>query len=506
MHKCKPVNVLTQNEHSSDDLQEDGESGEGEGMWSCDEEGHEDEADENVDEDNADSKDIVQEVDKKQPQRAKQKCPVPHCRKMVVHILRHLVHVHHWSHSQSRAAVTNFNLRKKYTFKSQMSAEAGNRKRKQNDDKATKFHKDYHKKRICPVMGCSACIKRLPAHLKNVHKISPSTDEYKRLLKKALPKAKRPCSVLKVENGLKEEFHKDEVLSKRKRPSSDLEAEEEADEGAALPERERGPYSDQEVEEGADEAAAVEESVEADVEDEDELNANPLFILTFSKWLQSPDGGKKDGKTAKQHASQINRILSVIDTDKKVESLLNLTLLKEKFVAYAEEKYLPKTIKSYFTSLKHFYSFLLSERPNDIEVRTELVTQVWEKVKRWSSSYKRLGQKRMWERSEEDRLELITAEKFEAFENSQTARDAIILLGKLSSAHNVEITQSQYTLLRDFLLVEISIDNANRAGVLSNMTLTELSRATAEDDRFLINVMDHKTFTHSWSCTNCAHK
>ena len=87
----------------------------------------------------------------------------------------------------------------------------------------------------------------------------------------------------------------------------------------------------------------------------------------------------------------------------------------------------------------------------------------------------------MWERSEEDRLELITPEKFEAFENSQTARDAIILLGKLSGAHNVEITQSQYTLLRDFLLVEISIDNANRAGVLSNMTLKELSRATAED-------------------------
>ena len=276
-------------------------------MWSCGEDGHEDEADENVDEDNVDSKDIVQEMDKKQPRRAKRKCPVPHCRKMVVHIPRHLVHVHHWSHSQSRAAVTNFNLRKKYTFKSQMSAEAGNRKRKQNGDKATKFHKDYHKKRICPVMGCSACVKRLPAHLKNVHEISPSTDEYKRLLKKALPKAKRPCSVLEVENRLKEEFHKDEALSKRtkpysdlevedgadedaalpkrKRPCSDLEDEEEADEDAALPEGE-SPYSDQEVEEGADEAAAVEESIEANVEDEDELNTIALFILTFSKWLQ----------------------------------------------------------------------------------------------------------------------------------------------------------------------------------------------------------------------------
>ena len=494
MRKFKPAIVLNQNEeNSSDDSQEEGEgvwssgedgdepdedvvsghkgegeSDEGEGVWSSGEDTNE--ADENVDKGNVDSQDIVPEVDKKQPQRAKRECPVPHCNKMVVHIPRHLVRVHHWSHSQSRAAVTNFNLRKKYTFKSQMSAEAGNRKRKLNGDKATKFHKDYHKKRICPMMGCSACVKRLPAHLKNVHGISPSTDEYKRLLKKALPKKKRPCSVLEAENRLKEEFHKDEALSKRKRPYSDL----------------------VQVEEGADEAAAVVDSVEVQLEDE--FNTNPLFILTFSKWLQSPDGGKKDGKTAKQHASQITRILSVIDTDKKVESLLDLTLLKEKFVTYAEEKYLPETIKSYFTSLKHFYSFLLSERPDNVEVRSELVIQVWEKVKRWSSSYKRLGQKRMWERSEEDRLELITPEKFEAFENSQTARDAIILLGQLSSAHNVEITQSQYTLLRDFLLVEISIDNANRAGVLSNMTLKELNKATAEDDRFLINVMDHKTF------------
>lgn len=49
-----------------------------------------------------------------------------------------------------------------------------------------------------------------------------------------------------------------------------------------------------------------------------------------------------------------------------------------------------------------------------------------------------------------------------------------LLLGQLSGAHNIEINQSHYTLLRDFLLVEISIDNANRAGVLSNMTVKEI--------------------------------
>ena len=68
---------------------------------------------------------------------------------------------------------------------------------------------------------------------------------------------------------------------------------------------------------------------------------------------------------------------------------------------------------------------------------------------------------------------MLYLKKIQQFERSQAARDAVILLGKLSGAHSIEITQSHYTLLRDFLLVQISIDNANRAGVLSNITVKE---------------------------------
>ena len=71
---------------------------------------------------------------------------------------------------------------------------------------------------------------------------------------------------------------------------------------------------------------------------------------------------------------------------------------------------------------------------------------------------------------EEDRVELVTPEKIQQFERSQAARDAVILPEKMSKAHNIEITQ---TLLRDFCLSEISIDNPNQAGALSNMTVKE---------------------------------
>ena len=133
----------------------------------------------------------------------------------------------------------------------------------------------------------------------------------------------------------------------------------------------------------------------------------------------------------------INRVLSVIDPEKKLENLLDFVLIKEKILKLCWKRYWPETIKSYFTSLGHFYSFLLSEKPDEIQVSSELVTQVKERVRRWSSSHKRSSLQRKWERQEEERHELITPDKFVEFENSKASRDAVILLGKLSGTHNV---------------------------------------------------------------------
>lgn len=65
---------------------------------------------------------------------------------------------------------------------------------------------------------------------------------------------------------------------------------------------------------------------------------------------------------------------------------------------------------------------------------------------------------------------LITPEKVKEFEQSQATRDAVILLGKLSGAYSMELTQAMYTLVRDYLIAQIMIDNVNRAGVVAFMT------------------------------------
>ena len=116
---------------------------------------------------------------------------------------------------------------------------------------------------------------------------------------------------------------------------------------------------------------------------------------------------------------------------------------------------------------------------------------------RWSSSFRRKSAKRHWEKQEEDLNVLISPDQIKEFERSESARNAVCLLGKLSGAHSIEITQAQYTLLRDFLIVEISIDNRNRAGALANMKMSEFKRMKDEGGEHAILVKDHKTLaTH----------
>lgn len=236
---------------------------------------------------------------KKRPSKAriKKECPVPYCHKIVVHLPRHLLKVHDWPKHQARAAVLRFNLRKKYSFSTAESAAAGNRKRKTNADEhgQKRCNKDYHKKRCCPVVGCSAVVKRLPAHLQTVHGFSPKSSKYKALLSKALPQPKRPYSVQMIEKRAAA-IKKIELEP----PMPDIPVVDtvrnDEDEEMDLED-----FEQTETSSTCDDVIFIEDDV-----DSSEI-PDPEVLVPLANWLQSPDGGKKDEKTAKQHVSQIKK-------------------------------------------------------------------------------------------------------------------------------------------------------------------------------------------------------
>ena len=148
---------------------------------------------------------------------------------------------------------------------------------------------------------------------------------------------------------------------------------------------------------------------------------------------------------------------------------------------YAKKEFHPKTTQSYLMSLRHFYAYSPTEQ-SGITVSKEKIISLRNKVSRRSSAFRQGCAKRHWEKMEEDFHTWITSDQIRQFETSKAARDAVCLLGCHAGAHNIQITQAQYTLIRDFLLVEISTDNANRAGAVANMTVGEYSRMAKESN------------------------
>jgi len=79
------------------------------------------------------------------------------------------------------------------------------------------------------------------------------------------------------------------------------------------------------------------------------------------------------------------------------------------------------------------------------------------------------------------------------FEISESTRKAVTYIGQLGGAHSLVINQSIYTLIRDFISTEITIANANRSGVLANMTIEEFEKAKkTEQGSMVIKVSKHE--------------
>ena len=105
---------------------------------------------------------------KTEGKRAKHKCPVPTCSKeYVVHLPRHLRDFHKWSNKKAVQAISQFILRKPT--------------KRKNAEKSRE-----HQRRVCPVNGCNAVVKRIHNHLRGKHKLTPDDTRYQAYLKEKI--------------------------------------------------------------------------------------------------------------------------------------------------------------------------------------------------------------------------------------------------------------------------------------------------------------------------------
>ena len=297
---------------------------------------------------------------KKERKRAKKPCPVPRCGAKVVHLPKHLRNVHKWTTESSRLALTRFKLRKKYTFVSQETASAGNRRRKGNDKQAKNPKIPNRKRKLCPFSGCMVFMERLPQHLQRRHKLKREDPRYNKILSQA-----KVVSNVVEDKELSSNSGSEFSFLNSHGPT---EWKDDGDKSSAL----LAEHNLTEI----SSLATTNTSQNGDVE---YAGCETKILKQFCDWLVSPDGEQNDKKTATQHVSQLKRVMSV--TGGGPASLVDKKKIRDVFLPQAKDKYYAATIKSYLMSLQHC-SFLREDKPSGVDYDRDDVTDLRGKLKK----------------------------------------------------------------------------------------------------------------------------
>ena len=314
------------------------------------------------------------------------------------------------------------------------------------------------------MQGCSAVVKRLPSHLRT-HKILQNSQEYTELLAIA---RKQPTGNVMIRDS-------SGCLSPMSATNHGTE-----DIDMSNP----GVQSESDTDD-------VETEVENKNRMEEESSEIEEQIRQFVSWMSSPDGGRKHDTSTKKHASQMYTVLSLAKQnqtrwwDRSVLDIFN------KFAT--QKQYMPATKKSYLGSMKHFCKYALdtSAGPAGNE---NMIGKMHDRVTSWITAHRKECGKHQQQKMDRDLNKLVTPLDVTGFERSEAAVKAIKILGTSENSSQL-LVQTDYVTVRDYLLAEVALKNANRSGVLANMMVSEFRAARVVEGQYVVSVAEHKTCT-----------
>ena len=264
-------------------------------------------------------------------------------------------------------------------------------------------------------------------------------------------------------------------------------------------------------EDGKDNDARDEDGKDNDAQDEDEEedeeDENFECILTpwrkspvfdeFLRWLVSPDAKAKPHRQANQHVQQVMVILR--DTSENtfdLASLFDKKAIRDKWLLTFEVKRKAGTVKSYISSLRYFYYFVIADYPKECLSYREKCHALCVITSNWISVFRQKVKKGRWKKDLEQLPQLFKTSDIQRLDNSELVSYCQKTIKHFRS-HDVQPSQRQLTNVRDYLVMYLCLDNASRTGALANMTMREFGRATLIDGSYRINVLDHKTLATS---------
>lgn len=211
--------------------------------------------------------------------------------------------------------------------------------------------------------------------------------------------------------------------------------------------------------------------------------------------MASFEGGSIKPAMVERHVNACRHVLSQltssIGTLSCVTELVELLDLKLKNSLWA-----PNTCRTYVGSLMLFVKFLQKMRQMSRDAYTnfnvEALLILRESARNWCNSFSKLNnikrQEKLRSMTEND---IINPDDIKHYLNKSDNR---IVLLKNVGEHTIT-SRSMHSKLRNYLMFNIAIANANRTGCLLNMTQLELNKAEIRMGQHVIQVHDHKTYS-----------
>ena len=83
--------------------------------------------------------------------------------------------------------------------------------------------------------------------------------------------------------------------------------------------------------------------------------------------------------------------------------------------------------------------------------------------------------------------EIITPQIINAYDSGENSKSAVRYLA--SAGHNVPVTLDAHTRVRNYLIVQMGVNNATRTGALMNMTVANVRNAEQIGATYVIQVI-----------------
>ena len=221
------------------------------------------------------------------------------------------------------------------------------------------------------------------------------------------------------------------------------------------------------------------------------------FLRNFKVHLLGVDGGWRPERLAKQMVSQILVIHKKANGNSDdIAELTNVKNIRDKWMSKMMVERRPGTVMAYLSSLQAFYKYAITDQVFVKRISQETLIECVNRVNHWQKSNRKVLSRRKWEKRIEDGQKLAKADDFIQFDSSEPVRAAIKMIASFTASSKA-VKKYEYTLVRDYIITSLCMDNASRTGAIANMRLEEVGRAEKSGDSMLITVLDHKTLETS---------